>query len=86
MPSQEFPGSPSRENTECDLIVQNSKLMFVTRINPMNRNQFTGNLKQLKGKVREKWGWWTHRYSSVFSGKINQLAGKIQSLYGRVRK
>ncbi len=52
----------------------------------MNRNQFTGNLKQLKGAVRAKWGWWTHRYSSVFSGKINQLAGKIQSLYGRVRK
>jgi len=74
------------ENTEGDLIVQNSKLIFVTRSYPMNRNRFAGNLKQLKGKVREKWGWWTHRYSSVFSGKINQLAGKIQSLYGRVRK
>jgi len=81
-----FWGLLVRQNTECDLVVQNSKLIFVTRSNPMNRNQFSGNLKQLKGKVREKWGWWTHRYSSVFSGKINQLAGKIQSLYGRVRK
>ncbi len=52
----------------------------------MNRNRFAGNLKQLKGKVREQWGWWTHRYSSVFTGKINQLAGKIQSLYGRGRR
>ncbi len=52
----------------------------------MNRDQVRGNLKQLKGKAREKWGWWTHRYSSVFNGKINQLAGKIQSLYGRIRK
>jgi uncharacterized protein YjbJ (UPF0337 family) len=60
--------------------------MFVTRSIPMNRHRFAGNLKQLKGKVREKWGWWTHRYSSVFSGKINQLTGKIESLYGRVRK
>jgi uncharacterized protein YjbJ (UPF0337 family) len=52
----------------------------------MNRHLFVGNVKQLKGKVREKWGWWSHRYSSVLGGKINQLAGKIQSLYGRVRK
>jgi uncharacterized protein YjbJ (UPF0337 family) len=52
----------------------------------MNRNRFAGNMKQLKGKVRERWGWWTHRYFSVFSGKISQLAGKIQSLYGRVGK
>jgi uncharacterized protein YjbJ (UPF0337 family) len=60
--------------------------MLVTRRKPMNRNRFAGNLKQLKGKALEKWGWWTNRYSSVFSGKMNQLAGKIQSLYGRVRK
>ncbi|MFH0821376.1 MAG: hypothetical protein V2B18_01405 [Pseudomonadota bacterium] len=52
----------------------------------MNGNQFAGNLKQLKGRVREQWGWWTHRYSAVFSGKITQLTGWIQSLYGRVRK
>jgi uncharacterized protein YjbJ (UPF0337 family) len=52
----------------------------------MNRNRFAGNLKQLRGKFREQWGWWTHRYANVFTGKINQLAGKIQSLYGRVRK
>jgi uncharacterized protein YjbJ (UPF0337 family) len=52
----------------------------------MNRNRFAGNLKQLKGKFREQWGWWTHRYSSVFTGKINQLAGKIQALYGGMRK
>jgi uncharacterized protein YjbJ (UPF0337 family) len=69
-----------------DLIGSNSKLAVVTRSNPMIGNRFAGNLKQLKGKAREQWGWWTHRYSSVFTGKINQLAGKIQSLYGRVRK
>jgi uncharacterized protein YjbJ (UPF0337 family) len=81
-----FWGLLVRQNTECDLVVQNSKLMLITRSNPMNRNRFAGNLKQLKGKVREKWGWWTHRYSSVFSGKINQLAGKVQSLYGRAKE
>ncbi len=46
----------------------------------MNRNRFAGNLNQLKGKVREQWEWWTHRYSSVFTVRINQLASKIQSL------
>ena len=45
----------------------------------MNRNQITGNLKQLKGKVREKWGWWTHRYSSVFTGK-NQSTGRQDTI------
>jgi uncharacterized protein YjbJ (UPF0337 family) len=49
-------------------------------------DRFAGNLRQLKGRVREQWGWWTHRYFSVFTGMIDQLAGKIQSLYGRVRK
>lgn len=52
----------------------------------MNRNTVQGNLKELKGKVREKWGWWTHHYSSVVSGRFNQWVGKIQSMYGRLKK
>jgi uncharacterized protein YjbJ (UPF0337 family) len=52
----------------------------------MNRNTLQGNFKELKGKVREKWGWWTHQYSSVVSGRINQWVGKVQSMYGRLKK
>ncbi len=50
----------------------------------MLRHRVKGNLKQAKGKIQEKWGWRTHRYSSVLSGIFSQVVGKIQSMYGRL--
>jgi uncharacterized protein YjbJ (UPF0337 family) len=52
----------------------------------MNKHVLEGNYKELKGRVREKWGWWTHQYSSVVGGKFNRLVGRLQSMYGKLKK
>lgn len=48
----------------------------------MDWNRVEGNWKQLKGKVREKWGKLTDDNLDVIAGQREQLAGKIQEAYG----
>ena len=48
----------------------------------MSWDRIEGNWKQLRGKVREKWGKLTDDHVDVVAGKRDQLAGKIQELYG----
>lgn len=48
----------------------------------MNWDQVEGNWKQLKGKVREKWGQLTDDDLTTIGGKKDQLAGKLQERYG----
>lgn len=48
----------------------------------MNWDRIEGNWKQLKGKVREKWGKLTDDHINVVAGKREHLAGKIQEVYG----
>jgi uncharacterized protein YjbJ (UPF0337 family) len=48
----------------------------------MYRNRIEGNWKQLKGKMREKWGELTDDQLGVMDGRREQLAGKLQELYG----
>jgi uncharacterized protein YjbJ (UPF0337 family) len=48
----------------------------------MNKDRIEGNWKQLKGKVKEKWGKLTDDELDVINGKREQLAGKIQERYG----
>jgi uncharacterized protein YjbJ (UPF0337 family) len=48
----------------------------------MNWDQVTGNWKQFKGKVREKWGELTDDELTVIAGKRDQLAGLLQERYG----
>ncbi|RTF17992.1 CsbD family protein [Serratia marcescens] len=48
----------------------------------MNKDQADGNWKQLKGKVKEKWGKLTDDDLTVIEGKREQLVGKIQERYG----
>jgi len=48
----------------------------------MNQEQFEGKWKQLKGKVREKWGKLTDDDVDLVAGKRDQLAGKIRERYG----
>ncbi len=43
-----------------------------------------GGFKQVKGKIQAKWGWRTHRYTSILGGIFSQVVGKIQSMYGRL--
>ena len=51
----------------------------------MNRDQLEGNWKQLKGKIREKWGNLTNDELDVINGKRDQLVGKLQEKYGIAR-
>ena len=48
----------------------------------MNWDQIEGNWKQLKGKVKEKWGDLTDDDLATITGKRDQLAGKLQERYG----
>ena len=48
----------------------------------MNKDQASGNWKQFKGTVKEKWGKLTDDDLTVVEGKRDQLVGKIQERYG----
>lgn len=48
----------------------------------MNWDQIEGNWKNLKGKVREKWGDLTDSDFEQIGGKKDQLVGKLQEKYG----
>jgi uncharacterized protein YjbJ (UPF0337 family) len=48
----------------------------------MNSDQFQGKWKQLKGKVKEKWGKLTDDDLEMIDGREDQLVGKIQERYG----
>jgi uncharacterized protein YjbJ (UPF0337 family) len=51
----------------------------------MNWDTLEGKWKQMKGKVREKWGKLTDDDLTVISGKRDQLVGRIQERYGIAR-
>src|SRR5215510_10780541 len=48
----------------------------------MDWNRVEGNWKQVKGKVKEKWGRLTDDDLDVINGQQAQLEGKIQERYG----
>ncbi len=48
----------------------------------MEWNRVDENWKQVKGKVKEKWGKLTDDDLDVVAGRRDQLEGKIQERYG----
>jgi uncharacterized protein YjbJ (UPF0337 family) len=52
----------------------------------MNADQIEGNWKQLKGKMREKWGKLTDSDWEQVAGKKDQLLGRLQERYGYTRE
>ena len=48
----------------------------------MDWNRVEGNWKQMKGKVKEKWGNLTDDDLTAINGQRDQLEGKIQERYG----
>jgi uncharacterized protein YjbJ (UPF0337 family) len=48
----------------------------------MDWNRVEGNWKQMKGKIKEKWGNLTDDDLTTINGKRDQLEGKIQERYG----
>ena len=52
----------------------------------MNSDRMEGNWKELKGKVKEKWGKLTDSDLDVIDGRRDQLVGKLQERYGIARE
>jgi uncharacterized protein YjbJ (UPF0337 family) len=52
----------------------------------MNSDQVQGNLKQVMGSMREKWGKLTNDDLQQAAGKKDQLLGKLQERYGYTRE
>ena len=48
----------------------------------MNWDRIAGNWKQLKGKIKEQWGYLTDDDLDKIDGRREQLEGKIQERYG----
>jgi len=48
----------------------------------MNWDQISGNWKQFKGSVKERWGKLTDDDLTVVAGKRDKLAGILQERYG----
>ncbi|PPI87900.1 hypothetical protein CRV12_01635 [Candidatus Pantoea edessiphila] len=48
----------------------------------MNKDKISGNWKQFKGRIKEKWGKLTDDDCQCIQGKRDQLIGKIQERYG----
>jgi uncharacterized protein YjbJ (UPF0337 family) len=48
----------------------------------MNWDQIEGEWKQVKGKIREKWGKLTDDDLAIVGGKREKLAGVLQKKYG----
>jgi uncharacterized protein YjbJ (UPF0337 family) len=48
----------------------------------MNWDTASGNWKQLKGKVKAKWGKLTDDDLTYIDGKRDQLVGRVQERYG----
>ncbi|HEX3034290.1 MAG TPA: CsbD family protein [Thermodesulfobacteriota bacterium] len=52
----------------------------------MSKDEIKGKLKQVGGKVREKWGKLTHNVSDIIGGKGGHLIGKVQEKYGSAKR
>jgi uncharacterized protein YjbJ (UPF0337 family) len=48
----------------------------------MDWDRIEGNWKDIKGKIKEKWGQLTDDDLNAISGRREQLEGKLQQRYG----
>ena len=52
----------------------------------MNSTTMAGNWKELKGKIKEKWGRLTDDDFKIIEGKQDQLAGILEQRYGYAKE
>ena len=52
----------------------------------MNTERMSGKWKQVKGKLKEKWGKLTDDDLRVIEGKQDQLAGRLEERYGLAKE
>jgi uncharacterized protein YjbJ (UPF0337 family) len=51
----------------------------------MNQDRIEGRWKQLRGKLRERWGKLTDDDLDIIAGRRDQLLGRIQQRHGLAR-
>lgn len=51
----------------------------------LTQEEIKGNWKQLKGKLKERWGQLTDNDLTTFNGNVDQLVGTIQHRTGKTR-
>jgi uncharacterized protein YjbJ (UPF0337 family) len=68
--------APRNVSSQGPFVVKQAKEM------EMDWNRVEGNWKQMKGKIKEKWGNLTDDDLTAINGKRDQLEGKIQERYG----
>jgi uncharacterized protein YjbJ (UPF0337 family) len=79
-PAEEFARAVKRAKERCNangVFQQHTDMECV-----MDWNRVEGNWKQVKGKIKEKWGRLTDDDLDVINGRRDQLEGKIQDRYG----
>ena len=52
----------------------------------MNQDEFEGKWKEVKGKVKEKWGKLTDNDLMEVDGKYDQFLGALQKRYGYAKE
>ena len=52
----------------------------------MNKDEFEGMWKQVRGKVRQKWGKLTNDDLERIDGDFDVLIGRLQERYGKARR
>ncbi len=52
----------------------------------MNRTQLQGRWRQIRGRVRERWGRLTNDDLDVIAGRWDRLVGIVQERYGLTRE
>ena len=52
----------------------------------MNSDRIEGTWKQLKGKIKERWGHLTDDQLDIVSGNWDRLTGLIQTQYGEAKE
>jgi uncharacterized protein YjbJ (UPF0337 family) len=52
----------------------------------MNSDQIEGTWKQLKGKIKQRWGQLTDDQLDIVSGNWDRLSGLIQTHYGEAKE
>jgi len=70
----------------CITSVEASTVNPLKGVDRMNSDQIEGTWKQLKGKIKERWGQLTDDQLDIVSGNWDRLTGLIQSQYGEARE
>lgn len=48
----------------------------------MDQDKIKGNWREIKGKLRQKWGKLTDNEITSMQGSYEELSGKLQKIYG----